>query len=75
MPDHPYGPLSLLPPLVAIVLAVATRRVIVSLISGVFIGALVTTGWNPLQAIHDTWETHLWNTLIDSGRLRVFLSL
>jgi Na+/H+ antiporter NhaC len=72
MPDHPYGPLSLLPPLVAIVLAVATRRVIASLVAGIFVGALVTTGGNLLQAIHDTWETHLWRTLIEPDRLRVF---
>ncbi len=72
MTDHPYGFLSLMPPLVAIVLAIATRRVVISLVSGIFVGALVTTQWHPLQAIHDTWEVHLWRTLIDSGRLRVF---
>ena len=72
MVEHPYGWLSILPPLVAIVLAIATRRVVVSLIAGVFVGALVTSGWNPWVALCDTWETHLWKTLIDADKMRVF---
>ena len=72
MAEHPYGWLSILPPIVAILLAIATRRVVVSLIAGVFVGALVTSGWNPWTAIYDTWETHLWATLLDPGKLRVF---
>ncbi len=72
MVEHPYGWLSILPPIVAIVLAIATRRVVVSLIAGIYVGALVTCGGHPLLAIRDTWETHLWSTLIDPGKLRVF---
>ncbi len=72
MNDHPYGWLSLLPPLIAIVLAIATRRVVLSLVVGIFAGALVTTGGNILQAVSDTWEIHLWRTLIEPDRLRVF---
>jgi Na+/H+ antiporter NhaC len=72
MAEHPYGWLSILPPLVAIVLAIATRRVVVSLIAGIFVGALVTRHGNPWLAICDTWETHLWNTLIDQGKMRVY---
>ncbi len=41
MTDHPYGWLSLLPPLIAIVLAIVTRRVVLSLAVGIFAGALV----------------------------------
>lgn len=72
MTEHPYGWLSLLPPLVAIVLAIATRRIVPSLIAGIFAGALLMAGGNPITAIHQTWETHLWHTLIDPGKLRVF---
>ena len=70
--SHPYGWLSLLPPIVAIVLAIATRRIVLSLVLGIFAGALLMAGGNPLVAIYHTWETHLWRTLIDSGKLRVF---
>lgn len=72
MTEHPYGWLSLLPPLIAIALAIATKRVVLSLVVGIFAGALVTTGGNFVQAIHDTWEIHLWRTLIEPDRLRVF---
>ncbi|MCA9100323.1 MAG: hypothetical protein KDA63_04175 [Planctomycetales bacterium] len=72
MSDHPYGILSLLPSLVAIVLAVATRRVIVSLLAGIYTGALITSGWRPLAAVGDTLELHVWHTLVQQDRLRVF---
>lgn len=47
-----YGFLSLIPPLSAIFLAIATRRVIVSLFVGVLIGKLVVAGFNPFFAIY-----------------------
>ena len=43
-----YGWLSLLPPLVAIGLAIWTRHVFVSLFLGLFVGALIAAGGNPL---------------------------
>lgn len=43
-----YGFLSLLPPLAAIGLAMLTRKVVLSLLVGVFFGATVLAGWNPL---------------------------
>lgn len=72
MEPHPYGWLSLLPPIIAIVLAVLTRRAVLSLLLGIFVGALVTAGWNPIVATHDFFEIHLWPTLVDPGKMRVF---
>jgi Na+/H+ antiporter NhaC len=72
MPEHPYGLLSLLPPLAAILLAITTRRVVFSLGSGVFLGALILAGGNPLLAVTTMLEDHLWTSLIDPGHLRVF---
>lgn len=71
--DHPYGCLSLLPPLCAITLAIATRRVVISLLVGVFVGALVLAGGNPLTALAATCEDHLWKSLSDEDHLRVFV--
>ena len=70
--EHPYGLLSTIPPVAAIVLAMITRRPIVSLLLGIFCGALVTTGGDPITAVADTLEVHLWPTLIDPGKMRVF---
>lgn len=69
---HPYGWLSLLPPIAAIVLAIVTRKAVVSLIAGIFVGALITKGGNPLPAAYDTVEVHLWATFVEPGKLRVF---
>ena len=72
MIEHPYGVWSLAPPVVAIVLAIATRQIVLSLVAGVFAGALLMSGGNLAVAVSETWETHLWTTLIDPGKLRVF---
>lgn len=44
------GWLSLLPPLAAILLALITREVVISLFAGIWLGALFLTQWNPLAA-------------------------
>src|SRR6056297_371812 len=49
MAEH-FGILALAPPLLAIVLAMTTRQVLVSLFAGVWIGALLVAGWNPIGA-------------------------
>lgn len=46
-----YGLLSLLPPFLAIVMALITKNTILSLLAGVFIGATIIFGWNPLVAV------------------------
>ncbi len=44
------GWLSLLPPIAAILLALITREVVVSLFAGIWLGALFLADWNPLTA-------------------------
>jgi Na+/H+ antiporter NhaC len=44
------GWLSIVPPLVAIGLALAFRHVVVALVTGIFSGALILYHWNPLTA-------------------------
>ncbi len=43
-----YGLLSLLPPLIAIVLALKTKQTLLSLFFGVWVGATIITGYNPI---------------------------
>ncbi|WP_081578454.1 hypothetical protein [Peptoniphilus obesi] len=45
-----YGFLSLLPALVAIILSVVTKNVIVSLLTSVYLGALIINSFNPFTA-------------------------
>ena len=71
MGDH-YGIWSVLPPLLAILLAMLTRRVIPSLLMGVFAAALVLTDGNPFAAVVRCITTDLISSLRSSDHLRVF---
>ncbi len=49
-PERPYVIFPLLPPILAIVLAIVTRQVLPALFAGIWIGALMATGYNPINA-------------------------
>lgn len=72
MSEHPFGWLSLVPPLTAIVLAILSRRVILSLLIGIFFGALVLKDWSVPAAIGHMCSDHLWSQLINRDTLHVF---
>ena len=44
-----YGILSILPPLIAIGLALITKQTILSLVVGLWVGTTILCGWNPLE--------------------------
>ncbi|MEY4177854.1 MAG: Malate-2H(+)/Na(+)-lactate antiporter [Planctomycetota bacterium] len=71
--SHPYGVWSLVPPLVSIVLAIATRRVVPSLLAGVVAGVLIVEKFRVAAAIPALFEEHLWKNLADPQHLRVFV--
>jgi Na+/H+ antiporter NhaC len=70
--EHPYGLLSLLPPFVAIALAIVTRHAVLSLLAGLACGSLLTSGGDLYRAAYDLLEVHLWPTIIDPSKLRIF---
>jgi len=49
-----YGWLSILPPLLAIFLAIKTKHVYISLIVGIWLGWTIMNGWNPLTGVIQT---------------------
>lgn len=51
-----FGVLSVLPPLLAIILALRTRQVYISLVLGIWLGWLIISDWNPLQGTLATLE-------------------
>ncbi len=59
---HP-GWLSLIPPLAAIVMALVFREVVISLFTGVWLGALFLAHFHPLTATLRTVDTYLVETL------------
>ncbi|MGC8819632.1 MAG: Na+/H+ antiporter NhaC family protein [Fervidobacterium sp.] len=67
-----YGWLSLLPPVVTIALALLTKEVIFSLFSGVFIGYLIVSNWNPVVALIGATDG-IANSLNDGWNIRIVL--
>ena len=61
-----YGILSLLPPLVAVVLAIKSKNVIFSLFCGGFTGALILCMGNPLAAVKSMIGDYFFIQLTDS---------
>lgn len=64
--------LALLPPLIAIVLALLTREVLLSLVVAVFIGATIITG-NPITGFTELLNNYLVGSLTDSWNLSILI--
>ena len=69
---HPFGWLSLLPPALAIGLAVASRRAIPALLAGIWVGWLIAAGWQPLAATAAA-ARGIADVLANPGQARVVL--
>lgn len=67
-----FGAWGLVPPLLTIVLAFATKDVIVSLFLGTFSGVLIMAGGNPFAAVLDLTDL-LVKSLTDAWNMRIFL--
>lgn len=72
-PALDVGWVSLLPPLVAIALALALREVIIALAAGVWLGALVTHSYNPLAASARLVDHYLVDAVADADHASILL--
>ena len=63
---------SLLPPLLAITLAIATRQVYLSLAGGIWLGYAILEGWNPLAGLSRAIDGSV-AVLSDAGDAKVIL--
>lgn len=64
---------SVLPALVAILLALFFRDVLLSLFSGVFLGALLLNEWNPFAALGRTIDHFIVDALIDPDHAKILI--
>ncbi|PHR93464.1 MAG: sodium:proton antiporter [Blastopirellula sp.] len=69
----------ILPPLLTIVLAIATRRILISLLIGVFCGTVIIACFNhfplnqiPFDSVVNSWVSYLQPTLLNPDKLQVF---
>jgi Na+/H+ antiporter NhaC len=67
-----YGILSLLPPLLAIGLAVYTRQVYLSLAAGIWLGFTIMAGWNPAAGVAEAIDGTI-RILADTGSAQVII--
>ena len=71
----PYAPgwFSLVPPVVAILLALVFKEVITALLAGIWLGALAVAGYNPVSALWRTIDTYVVPALgdVDGGHTQI----
>lgn len=65
--------LSMVPPLVAIGLAIVLRHAIVALCLGVYVGILIIQNFQPFVALQRFFDTYLPNVLVDQSRAAILL--
>jgi Na+/H+ antiporter NhaC len=68
-----FGIFSLLPPLVAILLAIVTKEVLLSLFIGTWVAGTMLAGGNPITGFGNSVES-LWNALGDPWSARIVLT-
>ena len=67
------GWLSIVPPMLAIGLALIFKDVLVSLFIGVFAGALFLVGWNPVSAFARTIDRFLVPAMTDPDHAKIIV--
>ncbi|OCA87732.1 sodium:proton exchanger [Bacillus sp. FJAT-27225] len=69
------GWISLIPPIIAVVLAIITKNVVVSLFSGAFMGVLILMGGNPIKATTETIGNYFFPLAADSYNAAIIVLL
>ncbi|CAM9370968.1 unnamed protein product [Ectocarpus sp. 12 AP-2014] len=67
------GLVSLLPPLVTLAISILYRQVLVALLVGIWAGALLVSGFNPLGAFLRTFDTYFVGAFVGEGNAEVLL--
>lgn len=67
------GWMSVLPPLIAIILALLTKEVITSLFAGIFAGSLIVFDFHILSAFLRTIDKYILNALADSAHASIII--
>ncbi len=70
-----YGVLSLIPAILAVVLAFKTKNVVLSLLISLYVGALIIAAWNPWQALQDLFSNYLFVDITSSGNAQTIVMM
>jgi len=67
---------SILPPLIAIIMVFATKRVLLSLGAGIVSGALLAASFGPVESLRNLWESvkaTFWDGGLNTGNIYILL--
>jgi len=67
------GWLSILPPLTAILLALITKEMLLSLFFGIWSGVTILAGYNPIRGFFTALDTHVVNSLVNHGHASIII--
>lgn len=70
-----YGILSVIPAVIAIALAIATKNIVVSLALAVFVGSTILCGWNPVLGFVEVTHTHIFNALAETSNMQALFMM
>ncbi|MCB1644829.1 MAG: hypothetical protein KDI36_05220 [Pseudomonadales bacterium] len=70
-----YGLLSLLPPVVTVILAVITRSILFSLATGVFLGSMILSDYNPFLALLDMIEKRIFVEIAVGSNIQIIFTM
>jgi Na+/H+ antiporter NhaC len=62
---------AVLPPLIAILIALFFRKLILALVSAVWLGATALSGWNPLFGLWNGATDYVWQSVADSFKIYI----
>lgn len=65
--------LSILPPLVAIILALVTKEMLLSLFAGIWVGVSIICGYNPVSGLFTSLDTYLVNSLSNQSHASIVI--
>lgn len=74
MEQH-YGILSILPPIIAILLAIRTKNLLVSLFVAGYVGVLTISSWNPVLALFNYVKDFIYVQAAQSGNANSLVAL
>ncbi|PQO28322.1 Na+/H+ antiporter NhaC family protein [Blastopirellula marina] len=72
MDPHPFGWYSLIPPLTAILLAIVTRRTVLSLFVGILVGGIILAHGHPLSGGWIAAKDFIWAKFWEDSKQQVF---
>ncbi|NQV29774.1 MAG: Na+/H+ antiporter NhaC family protein [Candidatus Marinimicrobia bacterium] len=67
------GWLSILPPLLAIVLALLTKEMLISLFSGIWVGVTIMLSYNPFNGFLKSLDSYIVDTIANPGHATILL--